>query len=473
MQVCPSRQAGRADQPGRPQIPNGDKAKLLEEYLKKHPGEQALVFGRTKHGSEKLAKLLATWGFKVGSIHGNKSQNQRDRTLTEFRGGELDVLVATDVAARGIDIPTVRHVYNFDLPNVPENYVHRIGRTARAGANGSSISFCAPAEMGELQAIEKLLKTPLPGRWRSAMGGGCGGCSAETRAETAASGRSVRAGRSRAPSRRHPASGRAEAGRPEAASGRRRGQAAGRQLCAPAARRSESGGRAKPQPASSSRFSFISSRTCWIASVSRSRRLASLTLIFPSPMAWLYSAISIPNRCASATTSLVHPRRGRVPLFAAVIGQRDAAQVGQRRRHMGKAAGGFKLRHHVERHEPVVMFVAVRIVATKRGLRFSGDLAGGFDADILHQGLAVLFQIGRDRHDQLPVPRGVSDAGKHQIFFPLIQWEVFVMNKEVPERSGTLTSGRCSPASVFGWARRIILVPRMTAVPTKRGGPCY
>jgi ATP-dependent RNA helicase RhlE len=143
-------------------IPNGDKARVLEEYLKKHTGEQALVFGRTKHGSEKLAKLLATWGFKVGSIHGNKSQNQRDRTLSEFKGGELDVLVATDVAARGIDIPTVRHVYNFDLPNVPENYVHRIGRTARAGADGSSISFCAPAEMGELQAIEKMLKKPLP-----------------------------------------------------------------------------------------------------------------------------------------------------------------------------------------------------------------------------------------------------------------------------------------------------------------------
>jgi ATP-dependent RNA helicase RhlE len=143
-------------------IPNGDKARLLEEYLKKHVGEQALVFGRTKHGSEKLMKLLATWGFKVGSIHGNKSQSQRDRTLTEFRSGALDVLVATDVAARGIDIPTVRHVYNFDLPNVPENYVHRIGRTARAGAEGTAVAFCAPAEMGELQAIEKLLKKPIP-----------------------------------------------------------------------------------------------------------------------------------------------------------------------------------------------------------------------------------------------------------------------------------------------------------------------
>lgn len=143
-------------------IPNGDKAKLLEEYLKKHPGEQALVFCRTKHGSDKLAKVLAAWGFRVGAIHGNRSQNQRDRILSEFKAGQVDVLVATDVAARGIDIPTVRHVYNHDMPNVPENYVHRIGRTARAGAEGSSISFCAPAEMVELQAIEKLLKKQLP-----------------------------------------------------------------------------------------------------------------------------------------------------------------------------------------------------------------------------------------------------------------------------------------------------------------------
>lgn len=143
-------------------IPNGDKAKLLESYLLKHPGEQALVFGRTKHGAEKLFKLLVAWGFKASSIHGNKSQSHRDRTLTEFREGSLDVLVATDVAARGIDIPGVRHVYNFDMPNVPENYVHRIGRTARAGAEGNSISFCAPAEMGELQAVEKLLKKVIP-----------------------------------------------------------------------------------------------------------------------------------------------------------------------------------------------------------------------------------------------------------------------------------------------------------------------
>jgi ATP-dependent RNA helicase RhlE len=142
--------------------PQGDKARLLETYLKEHAGEQALVFGRTKHGSEKLMKLLVSWGFKAGSIHGNKSQNQRDRTLTEFRNAELDVLVATDVAARGIDIPGVRHVYNYDLPNVPENYVHRIGRTARAGAEGRAVAFCAPAEMGELKDIEKLLNKSLP-----------------------------------------------------------------------------------------------------------------------------------------------------------------------------------------------------------------------------------------------------------------------------------------------------------------------
>lgn len=162
VQVAPPGKVAEKVTQGVHYIPNGDKAKLLEDYLKKHPGEQALVFSRTKHGADKLAKVLGGWGFRVGAIHGNRSQNQRDRILAEFKSGEVDVLVATDVAARGIDIPTVRHVYNYDMPNVPDNYVHRIGRTARAGASGSSISFCSPAEMGELQAIEKLLKKPLP-----------------------------------------------------------------------------------------------------------------------------------------------------------------------------------------------------------------------------------------------------------------------------------------------------------------------
>ena len=109
-------------------------------------------------------KLLVRPGASsAGSIHGNKSQNQRDRTLTEFRNGELDVLVATDVAARGIDIPGVRHVYNYDMPNVPENYVHRIGRTARAGRRRTSPSrFALRPRWTSFKAIEKLLKKPIP-----------------------------------------------------------------------------------------------------------------------------------------------------------------------------------------------------------------------------------------------------------------------------------------------------------------------
>lgn len=140
----------------------GDKAALLAEYLGKHPGELAVVFNRTKHGSDKLTKLLDGWGFSVTAIHGNKSQNQRERALAEFRAGKVQVLVATDVAARGLDIPEVAHVYNYDLPNVPENYVHRIGRTARAGRKGRAVAFCAPAEMDDLKAIEKTLNAQIP-----------------------------------------------------------------------------------------------------------------------------------------------------------------------------------------------------------------------------------------------------------------------------------------------------------------------
>lgn len=135
---------------------------LLEELLDKHRDELALVFSRTKHGAEKLKKLLEKKGFAAASIHGNKSQNQRDRALKSFKEGEVRILVATDVAARGIDIPDVAYVYNFDLPNVPENYVHRIGRTARAGKEGEAIAFCAPDEMSEMKDIEKLLKIKIP-----------------------------------------------------------------------------------------------------------------------------------------------------------------------------------------------------------------------------------------------------------------------------------------------------------------------
>ena len=139
-------------------VTQGDKPELLKSLLSKHEAKRSLVFLRTKHSAEKLMKSLVNQGFKANSIHGNKSQGQRDRALQAFKDGSLKVLVATDVAARGIDIPEVEFVYNFDLPNVPENYVHRIGRTARAGASGIAISFCAMTEMKDFLAIERKLK---------------------------------------------------------------------------------------------------------------------------------------------------------------------------------------------------------------------------------------------------------------------------------------------------------------------------
>nr|WP_146346381.1 DEAD/DEAH box helicase [Phaeobacter marinintestinus] len=138
------------------------KSSLLIEHLGEHRGELALVFSRTKHGAERLSKSLDKAGFKAGSVHGNKSQGQRERALKAFRNGDLQVLVATDVAARGLDIPDVRHVYNFDLPNVPDNYVHRIGRTARAGRDGSAVAYCAPDEMGQLKDIQKTMGRDIP-----------------------------------------------------------------------------------------------------------------------------------------------------------------------------------------------------------------------------------------------------------------------------------------------------------------------
>ncbi len=139
-----------------------EKTGLLIDMLGRHRDESALVFARTKHGAERLMKTLDKAGFAAASVHGNKSQGQRERALSGFRSGDLRVLVATDVAARGIDVPEVRHVYNYDLPNVPDNYVHRIGRTARAGRDGAAIAFCAPAEMGELRDIEKVMGRAIP-----------------------------------------------------------------------------------------------------------------------------------------------------------------------------------------------------------------------------------------------------------------------------------------------------------------------
>jgi ATP-dependent RNA helicase RhlE len=132
------------------------KTDLLASLLSQRPDDLSLVFARTKHGAEKLMKSMEKAGLSAASIHGNKSQGQRERAIKAFREGDIRVLVATDVAARGIDIPGVSHVYNFDLPEVAESYVHRIGRTARAGAEGLAVSFCSPAEMHLLRGIEKL-----------------------------------------------------------------------------------------------------------------------------------------------------------------------------------------------------------------------------------------------------------------------------------------------------------------------------
>ncbi|MCC7321228.1 MAG: DEAD/DEAH box helicase [Rubellimicrobium sp.] len=162
VQVNPPGQAAERIAQSVHYVAKAAKFDLLVDLLDAHRDELALVFGRTKHGMEKLSRMLEQKGFAVAAIHGNKSQGQRDRALDAFREGRLRVLVATDVAARGLDIPLVRHVYNYELPNVPENYVHRIGRTARAGADGAAIALVAPDEMGELRDIEKTLKARIP-----------------------------------------------------------------------------------------------------------------------------------------------------------------------------------------------------------------------------------------------------------------------------------------------------------------------
>lgn len=186
VQVNPPGQAAKKIRQSVHFVAQAAKNDLLVELLDEHRDDLALVFGRTKHGCEKLYKFLEKKGFAAASIHGNKSQGQRDRAIASFKAGKVRVLVATDVAARGIDIPGVRHVYNYDLPNVAENYVHRIGRTARAGADGEAIAFCAPDEIVDLKDIEKAMKEPIPvasgtewdikpGQKKRPNGGGGGG----------------------------------------------------------------------------------------------------------------------------------------------------------------------------------------------------------------------------------------------------------------------------------------------------------
>ncbi len=142
-------------------VNQAEKQALLTRVLGDTPVERALVFSRTKHGADKIVRFLEAAGIKAGAIHGNKSQAQRERALAAFRSGSMPVLIATDIAARGIDIPGVNLVVNFDLPDVPEQYVHRIGRTARAGAEGQAIAFCSPDERINLRDIEKLVRIKI------------------------------------------------------------------------------------------------------------------------------------------------------------------------------------------------------------------------------------------------------------------------------------------------------------------------
>ena len=145
-------------------VEKGNKKLLLPWLIKNLKPEvvNALVFSRTKHGADKIARDLNKQGIPAAAIHGNKSQTARVTALEDFKAGKTRVLVATDIAARGIDISELSHVFNYDLPEVPETYVHRIGRTARAGADGTAISFCAPEEKEYLAGIEKLNRRQIP-----------------------------------------------------------------------------------------------------------------------------------------------------------------------------------------------------------------------------------------------------------------------------------------------------------------------
>jgi ATP-dependent RNA helicase RhlE len=138
------------------------KPALLAELLKAEPIDRVLVFTRTKHGADKVVRSLQKAGLSADAIHGNKSQGQRERVLAAFRTGRVRTLIATDIAARGIDVDGVSHVVNYDLPNIPESYVHRIGRTARAGAAGVAISFCDHEEAPFLRDIERLIRMSIP-----------------------------------------------------------------------------------------------------------------------------------------------------------------------------------------------------------------------------------------------------------------------------------------------------------------------
>ncbi len=164
-------------------VPKGDKPALLARLLGQTSVKNALVFSRTKHGADRIARILNKAGVPAAAIHGNKSQNARVAALESFKAGRIKALVATDIAARGIDISELSHVFNYDLPEVAETYVHRIGRTARAGQSGFAVSFCSPEEQEYLAGIEKLNRKKIP------VAGGAPAPAAEAKQAVAAAAR--------------------------------------------------------------------------------------------------------------------------------------------------------------------------------------------------------------------------------------------------------------------------------------------
>ena len=150
-------------------VPKPQKSALLTHVLRGEASGRSLVFTRTKHGADKVVKVLTKAGIRAAAIHGNKSQNARTKALEQFKSRDSLVLVATDIASRGIDVDGITHVINFDMPHEPETYVHRIGRTARAGASGAALSFCDPEERRHLKAIERLTGTALSVRLAAAV----------------------------------------------------------------------------------------------------------------------------------------------------------------------------------------------------------------------------------------------------------------------------------------------------------------
>jgi ATP-dependent RNA helicase RhlE len=143
-------------------VPQELKSALLVELIKSGRMDEALVFTRTKHRADRLAKYLNRHEIAAERIHGNRSQAQRTKALASFKNGELQVLVATDIAARGIDVEALGHVVNFDVPGVPDDYIHRVGRTARAEATGEAFTFVSPSEAGDLADIERTVGSRLP-----------------------------------------------------------------------------------------------------------------------------------------------------------------------------------------------------------------------------------------------------------------------------------------------------------------------